>query len=91
MTILKDQPSLPLAATGSELNPLFCFPNRHLLSWYRRVMFEKLCEAAGIEVLVCIIMEGVIYEKFVEERGTEVLLSLLEVVLFWKYGKVIPI
>lgn len=37
-------------------------------------MFEKLFEAAGTEVLFCIIMAGVIYENFVEAWGTEVLL-----------------
>lgn len=37
-------------------------------------MFEKLCEAAGTDVLFCIIMEGVVYEKIVEVQGTEVLL-----------------
>lgn len=41
---------------------------------YSRVKFEKLCEAAGSEVLFCIIMEGVIFEKFLEAPGTEVLL-----------------
>ena len=40
-------------------------------------MFEKLCEAAGTDVLFCIIMEGVVDEKIVEVQGTEVLLFML--------------
>ncbi|MCD7448331.1 hypothetical protein HAX54_040775 [Datura stramonium] len=55
MTTIKDQPFTILSCLAIRLNLLFALASTAL---YRRVIFEKLCEAEGTEVLFCIIMEG---------------------------------